>query len=349
MSEVVNPLWNLINELSVKKGINEIVVNGPKSIFVEKDGEFVQIQGAVTKDQAIQFIQEIAAFNKKNCDDKNPIMDGNLPDGSRINVIREPYAKDFPAITIRKYSKSIRTFENSPLIFSLSKPWVEFLRALVKARVNIVVSGGTGVGKTTFMNLLLAEVPVSERIVTIEDTIELHLNQPNLVRMEMLGQSSKQSAGLKMRDLVKNTLRMRPDRIIIGEVRGEELFELLQAMNTGHDGSMTSIHANSAGECVQRMETLFLMSGFEMPNIVVKKQISTAVDFIIQLGRTREGLRTISHISEITGMEGPVIQMQTLANFEDGKLKYSGLAPRRWAKISEMSGLALDFLGKELS
>jgi pilus assembly protein CpaF len=163
----------------------------------------------------------------------------------------------------------------------------------------------------------------------------------------MLGLSAKLNAGLKMRDLVKNTLRMRPDRIILGEVRGEELFELLQAMNTGHDGSMTSIHANSPAECIQRMETLFLMSGFEMPNIVVRKQISTAVDFIIQLGRTREGLRTIVNISEVTGMEGPTIQMQNLGTFEENKIKYSGLAPKNWAKIAE-SGLPLDFLGKEL-
>jgi pilus assembly protein CpaF len=204
--------------------------------------------------------------------------------------------------------------------------------------MNIIVSGGTGVGKTTFLNLLLRELSPAERVVTIEDTIEISLSLPNVVRLEASGQQK-----LTMSDLVKNTLRMRPDRIIIGEVRGGELFDLLQAMNTGHEGSMSSIHANNTGECLNRMENLFLMSGFDLPFHVVRKQMALGIDFIVQLNRDREGNRIISQITEVTGMEANTVLTQDIALAEDGPLLKTGLSPQNRRKLEKMGGLRPDF------
>ena len=211
------------------------------------------------------------------------------------------------------------------------------------SRLNFVVSGGTGVGKTTFMNLMINEISLQERVIAIEDTRELTINLPNVVRLESGVKTLQSSVMLSTRDLVKNTLRMRPDRIIIGESRGGELFDLLQAMNTGHDGSMTSIHASSAGECLSRMETLFMLAGFEIPNSVVRKQISSAVDFIIQLGRDKEGNRVVHEIIELCGMEKNTILTQTIASREDGILTFKGVAPRSMDKLHKIGGMPSNF------
>ncbi|TNF01217.1 MAG: CpaF family protein [Deltaproteobacteria bacterium] len=339
-----NTVWSLVNELASKKGISEIVINGPKQVFVERNGQFIQLNVQLSKRDMYGFINEIAAYNKKECNEQIPILDGNMPDGSRINCIIEPYASGSPSISIRRYMKTIKSFDENPGVFDLTSEWVEFLKAAVSARMNIVVSGGTGVGKTTFMNLLLKELSPAERVVTIEDTIELSLNIPNVVRLESKAQIGGATIGT--RDLVKNTLRMRPDRIIIGEIRGGELFDLLQAMNTGHDGSMTSVHANNPGECIQRLETLFLLAGFEVPFHVVRRSISTAVDLIIQVSRNREGKRVISQIQEITGMEGTTVLSQTIAAYEDDKLEFQGIVPKNMAKLNHMGGLPIDFFGK---
>jgi pilus assembly protein CpaF len=344
MNQNENSVWNLLSELQTKKGITEVVINNPKTVFVERGGHFIQLNVNLTKNHIYQFIQDIAEFNKKKCDADVPILDGNLPDGSRINIIHEPFALHCPAITIRKYLRSISSFDQNPTAFGLNEKWVEFFKAMVGARVNIIVSGGTGVGKTTFLNLLLAELSPQERVVTIEDTIELSLNFPNVVRLEAGSKITQSRASVSTRDLVKNTLRMRPDRIIIGEIRGEELFDLLQAMNTGHDGSMSSVHANNPGECMQRLETLFLLAGYDVPHHVVRRQIASAVDFVIQLGRNREGSRIVRSVAEITGMEADSILMQTiLEQNEDDVLVAKGIVPKNMNKLNHMGGLPLNF------
>lgn len=341
-----NTVWNLLNDLSKKSGITEIVINGPKQVFVERGGQFIQLNANIPKDDIIVFVNEVANHNKKLCDQNNPIMDGNLPDGSRINVIMEPFVLGCPAISIRKYLKFISSFDANKEIFGLNENWITFIKSMIGARTNIVVSGGTGVGKTTFLNLLIGELPAVERVITIEDTLELSINLPNVVRLESGAKTLNSGLNITTRDLVKNTLRMRPDRIIIGETRGAELFDLLQAMNTGHAGSMTSVHANTGGECLSRMETLFLLAGFDIPITVVRKQMSTAIDFIIQLGRDENGQRVITEITEICGMEGAIILTQQILLREDGELKFTGFAPKRMERLYKDGGLPMNFFEK---
>lgn len=338
-----NSIWNLINDLNKKSGITEILINGPKNVFVEKGGQFIQLNANLPASDIQQFIKDIAEMNQKTCDGDNPILDGNLPDGSRINIINEPFVNGSPAISIRKYLRFISSFESNPTIFGLTPHWIDFFKAVVHARLNIVVSGGTGVGKTTFLNLLINEIPKTERVIAIEDTPELTINMPNVVRLESGAKSLMSKSTLTTRDLVKNTLRMRPDRIIIGETRGGELFDLLQAMNTGHDGSMTSVHASSASECLSRMETLFLLAGFEIPLTVVRRQMTSAIQFIVQLGRDKEGHRVINEIIEVCGMEGPTMLVQTIAKREDGLLVFEGMAPKCMDKLHRQGNLPLNF------
>lgn len=340
-----NAVWALVNDLGTKKGISEIVINGPKDVFVERGGQFIQLNVNLTKKDIRDFSVELAQYNKKVFDEDHPILDGNLPDGSRVNILNEPFAHGCPAISIRKYLKNIQSFEANPTIFGLTPEWILFFQALVSSRMNIIVSGGTGVGKTTFMNLLLQELSKQERIITIEDTLELNFSHPNLVRLEAGNRTTATSANVSTRDLVKNTLRMRPDRIIIGEVRGGELFDLLQAMNTGHDGSMASVHASSPGECLNRMETLYLLAGFDVPYQAVKKQIGNAVDFIIQVGRDREGNRVITCVQEITGMEGTNILSHQIGIHDEGKLVKTGISPKNMQRIHQMGGLPMNFFG----
>lgn len=340
---MTNAIWNLIGDLNKKSGITEILINGPKSVFVERGGQFIQINANLPELDIATFIKEVANLNQKVCDSDNPILDGTLPDGSRINVIHGPFVQGSPAISIRKYLKNISSFDANPDYFGLTPKWIEFFKAMIAAKLNVVVSGGTGVGKTTFLNLLIKEIPAIERVITIEDTLELTIDQPNVVRLESGAKALQSKCALSTRDLVKNTLRMRPDRIIIGETRGPELFDLLQAMNTGHEGSMTSVHANSAGQCLSRMETLFLLAGFDLPLIVVRKQMSSAINFIVQLGRDKDGKRVISEIIEVCGMEGQVILSQPLAIREDGVLKFQGLAPRTFEELHRIGGLPYNF------
>lgn len=338
-----NSVWKLVNDLSNKKGITEIVINDPTKVFVEREGQFIQLNVNLNKEDVSEFISEVADFNKRECNASHPILDGNLPDGSRINVILEPFTQGAPAITIRRYLKHINSFDKDPTVFGLDEKWVDLLKAMVSARSNLIVSGGTGVGKTTLLNLLLNEISSGERVVTIEDTIELSISIPNLVRLEAAVKTDEEVATLSVRDLLKNTLRMRPDRIIIGETRGGELFDLLQAMNTGHEGSMSSIHSNSPGECLSRMETLFLLAGYDVPFHVVRRQISSAVDFIIQISRDRDGKRVISSIQEITGMESNSILSQTIAKRENGRLEITGVSPKIMEKLHRYGGLNKDF------
>lgn len=340
-----NSVWKLLNDLSSKKGITEIAINDCKNVFVEREGKFIQLNVQLTKNDIVQFIQDVATFNQKVCNESNPILDGSLPDGSRINAIVEPFCTGSPAISIRKYIRGVRSFESNPGVFGLFDKWVTFFKAMIAARVNIVVSGGTGVGKTTFLNLLLNEIDPEERVVTIEDTLELNINVPNLVRLEASHKALSSDKNMSIRDLVKNTLRMRPDRIIIGEVRGGELFDLLQAMNTGHDGSMTSVHANNPSECIARMETLFLLAGFEVPFKVLRKLITSAVHFIIQIDRNRDGKRVVREILELTGMNGDTVLSQQIAVYDDddGALRPTGIVPSCIEILVKQGGLSRSF------
>ncbi|MBY0416223.1 MAG: Flp pilus assembly complex ATPase component TadA [Bdellovibrionales bacterium] len=340
---MTNSIWNLLEDLKKKSGITEILINGPQNVFIEKGGQFIQLNANLPAEDIKQFIKEVADLNQKLCDYDNPILDGNLPDGSRINIVNGPFVSGSPAISIRKYLKFISSFDKTPNIFGLTPRWVEFLQAIVQSRINVVVSGGTGVGKTTFLNLMINEIKKEERVIVIEDTPELTTNMPNVVRLESGAKVLQSKTTLTTRDLVKNTLRMRPDRIIIGESRGGEIFDLLQAMNTGHDGSMTSIHSSSAGECLSRMETLFLLAGFDVPMNIVRRQMSSAIQFIIQLGRDKDGARIITEIIEVCGMEGTTILIQTIATREDGFLVFKGLAPRNLDKLHRYGGLPLNF------
>jgi pilus assembly protein CpaF len=336
-----NRIVELIDEIDKKNGITEIIINGLDNVYVEKDADLIRIDVKFTQDEIEDFCQQVASDNGKIFRSDFPTLDGNLPDGSRINLIHKDYTKSSHAITIRKYLKSIKTFDSSPGIFGLSTDLIFFLKILIKARCNIAIAGGTGVGKTTFMNLLLQEISSQERIITIEDTRELQFKLPNVVRLEARP-TFGETKGLSIRDLLKNTLRMRPDRIILGECRGGEVFDLLQAMNTGHEGSMTTIHANSPGETLLRLENLYLLSGHDLPLKALRYQISNALDFIIQLKRDKEGRRIVSHITEIANMEGEKILMQDTAILKSGQLTFSGLVPSCFERLQK-AGLPKDF------
>ena len=332
---------DLIDELSRKAGISELIINKIDNVYVEKDGELIRLDAKFSEADIDSFCQEIADFNKKEFSISYPILDGNLPDGSRVNLIHKDYTGSVHAITIRRYMKNIKSFDGSPGIFGLNQECTDFLKMLIRARVNIIVSGGTGVGKTTFLNLLLQEISQRERVITIEDTRELQFNLPNVVRLEARP-SFGTNAGLTIRDLLKNTLRMRPDRIIVGEVRGGEVFDLLQAMNTGHEGSMTSVHSNSPGECLLRLENLFMLSGYEIPLKALRYQISTAINFIVQIKRDRNGQRVIHQLTEIAGIEGDKILSQDIGILKNGEFRFTGMVPACFARLQK-AGLPKDF------
>ncbi len=341
MQNPANKIWQLIADLNKKIGISEVIINKPDGVFVEVNGEIIRLDYLLTDDDIEEFANDVAEFNRRPFGAEAPILDGNLPDGSRINIISKDYCKTSHSITIRRYSKAIKTFDGSPGIFGLTPPMVNLLKGMVRARFNILVSGGTGVGKTTFMNLMLQEFSTKDRIITIEDTRELQLTQPNLVRLEAKP-AFGQLLGLTQRDLVKNTLRMRPDRIVVGEVRGAEAFDLLQAMNTGHEGTLASIHSNSPGECLIRLENLFMLAGYELPMKALRFQISEAIDYIVQIKRDKKGNRHITQITEITGMEGERITMQDLAATKNGEFKLTGLVPASFERLIE-AGISKEF------
>jgi pilus assembly protein CpaF len=342
MATPANAVWNLLAEIGKKANVTELIINGPQSVFVEHQGELVQLNVQLTPADLDTFTTEVAAQNRKTFDATHPLFDGTLTDGSRINMVARDYVEHGPAITIRRHPKTIRTFDGLPNVFGLDARWVKLLKKMVAARVNIIVAGGTGSGKTTFLNLLLQELTPQERVVTIEDTRELHFQLPNVVRMETRGLSTTVGGVITTRDMVRNALRMRPDRVIIGEVRGGEVFDLLQAMNTGHDGSMASVHASSAGETLSRVENLFLLAGHDVPVRAIRQQIASAVNFVVHVKRNREGQRVVAQVSEIAGMEGERILMQDIGMLKDGKLAFTGMVPKVVAKLVE-AGLPADF------
>ncbi len=342
MDQEQNTVWNLLKELETKKGITEIILNGINHVFIEREGELIRLNAQVKAEDIQQFCQDIAQMNKVEFSPNFPILDGILKDGSRINIIHESYTNIFPAITIRKYLKSITSFDKLHGKFNITEKWIQLFKAMVKSRANIIVSGGTGVGKTTFLNLLMQECAPTERIITIEDTKELTIRTSNCVRLFTANQSSLLKNPLDMRALVKNTLRMRPDRIIIGEVRGAEVFDLLQSMNTGHDGSMCTIHSNNPAEALKRMENLYLLSGYDVPVKVVREQMQSAVDYIIQLDKDRDLGRIVSKITEVSAMEQEVITLQDIGERTTMGPAFTGLVPNKVQRLFD-AGLPEDF------
>ena len=309
---------DVLSDLLEDDSITEIMINGYDQIFVEKDGRIQSFsQSFESEDRLASIIQQIVAGCNRLVNEAVPIVDARLPDGSRVNVVLPPVALDGPTMTIRKFPKEKMTMERLIELGALDEETAGFLKLLVKARYNIFVSGGTGAGKTTFLNALSDYIPKTERIITIEDSAELQLRDvENLVRMETRNSNVEGENAIMIRDLIKASLRMRPDRVIVGEVRDSAAIDMLTAMNTGHDGSLSTGHANSAYDMITRLESMVLM-GIELPMEAVRRQIASAVDIIIHLGRLRDGSRKVTEICEVTGIENGQVQLTSLYEFEE--------------------------------
>lgn len=310
-----------LEPLLARDDIADIMVNGAGQTFIEVGGK-VEESDVRFRDNAqlLSICQRIVSQVGRRVDESSPICDARLPDGSRVNVIAPPLAIDGTALTIRKFKKDKLTLEQLVRFGSITPAGATLLQIIGRVRCNIVISGGTGSGKTTLLNCLTRYIDIDERIITCEDSAELQLQQPHVVRLETRPPNIEGEGQITMRDLIKNCLRMRPERIIVGEVRGPEVFDLLQAMNTGHDGSMGTIHANTPRECLSRMESMIAMGGYTLPAKTVREIIAGSVDVIIQASRLRDGSRRITHVTEVTGMEGDVIVTQDLMRYEiDGE------------------------------
>ena len=306
-----------LEPLLARDDIADIMVNGAGRTFIETAGK-IQLTNIRFRDNAqlMNICQRIVSQVGRRVDESSPICDARLADGSRVNVIAPPLAIDGPALTIRKFRKDKLTLDQLVKFGAISPPGAEILKIIGRVRCNIVISGGTGSGKTTLLNCLTNYIDEDERVITCEDAAELQLQQPHVVRLETRPPNLEGTGAVTMRDLVKNCLRMRPERIIVGEVRGPEAFDLLQAMNTGHDGSMGTLHANSPRECLSRIESMITMGGFSLPSKTLREMICSSVDVIIQAQRLRDGSRRITHITEVMGMEGEVITTQDLMLYD---------------------------------
>ncbi len=341
------PITPLLND----PNISEVMVNGPNQVYVERDGKLV-LTCVKFRDNAhvLHIIEKIVAPIGRRIDESMPMVDARLPDGSRVNAIIPPLALNGPTVTIRKFSKDPYTVNDLIKFGTITPQMAQFLEACVKSRLNIVVSGGTGSGKTTTLNVLSSFIPADERIVTIEDAAELQLRQEHVITLESRPPNIEGKGAITIRDLVRNSLRMRPERIVVGEVRSGEALDMLQAMNTGHDGSLTTGHANAPRDMLSRLETMVLMAGMDLPVRAIREQISSAIDLIIQQNRFRDGSRRITHITEVQGMEGDVIILQDLFTFrqtgvdENGRIKGSfqstGIRPKFIHRL-ESSGIKL--------
>ena len=318
--------------------VSEVMVNGPKKVYIEKGGQLTKTPITFDDDDhVLRIIDRIILPLGRRVDADSPTVDARLPDGSRVNAVIRPVSIDGPCITIRKFRKDKLSVQQLVDYGSLTNHMAEFIRACVIARLNIVISGGTGSGKTTLLNVLSSFIPENERVITIEDAAELQLQQDHILRMETKVASVDGTGAVTIRDLVRNSLRMRPDRIVVGECRGGEALDMLQAMNTGHDGSLTTLHANTPRDALSRLETMVLMSGMELPLKVVRQQISSAVDLIIQQTRLKDGSRKVTAITEVVGMEGEIVVLTDIFKFEQtgigengkilGELKPTGIRP----------------------
>jgi pilus assembly protein CpaF len=340
-SDIMNEVFGLgpIQSLVDRDNISEIMVNGPYIIFVEKDGRLRESGHKFLDDDHVErIVKRIVLPLGRVVSSEHPMIDARLPDGSRVNAVISPCTIDGPNITIRKFSKEKLQVADLIRFGTLTEDMAIFLEAAVMSRRNIIVSGGTGSGKTTLINILSGYIPEHERTITIEDAAELQLRQRNVVRLETKRPSPESPTEVTIRDCVVNALRMRPERIVVGECRSSEALDMLQAMNTGHDGSMTTIHANSPRDCISRLETLVLMAGMDLPLETVRRQIGSAIHMIVQVARMRDGSRKVTHITEILGMEGKNVILQDVFLFydesdtEDGKVKgyhsSNGLRPK---------------------
>ena len=340
-----------IEPLLKDDSITEVMVNGPKKIFVERLGKLTLTDVKFNNDaHVMNIIERILTPIGRRCDESSPLVDARLEDGSRVNIIIPPLSLVGPSITIRKFSKKPFSVENLIAFNTMDERMALFLRACVKARINILVSGGTGSGKTTTLNVLSSFIPNNERIVTIEDAAELRLQQEHVVTLESRPANLEGKGAITIRDLVKNALRMRPDRIIVGEVRSGEALDMLQAMNTGHDGSLTTAHANTPRDALSRLETMVLMSGLDLPVRAIREQISSAIDLVLQQSRIRDGSRKVTYITEVQHMEGNTITTQDIFHYvqtgfdSDGKsvghFESTGLQPGFLEKF-QMNGVEL--------
>ena len=327
--------------------VTEVMVNRADTIYVERGGKIYRTGAKFLDDEQLRrTIDKIVARVGRRVDEASPYVDARLPDGSRVNAIIPPLAIDGPVLTIRKFAQDPFMSEDLVTFGTISDPVANFLRSAVKGRINLIVSGGTGAGKTTTLNVLSSFLPEDERIITIEDAAELRLQQPHIVRLEARPPNIEGRGEVAIRDLLRNALRMRPDRIVIGEVRGSEALDMLQAMNTGHDGSVTTIHANSPRDVLSRLETMVLMAGMDLSMRAIREQISSAINLIIHQARLKDGSRRVTHVTEIVGMEGEVITLQDLFLFDfkagvdelgrfRGQLQPTGLRPYFLDKLQD--------------
>lgn len=327
--------------------VSEIMCNGPDNIFVERSGKLTKANVRfVNEGHLRRIIDKIVAQVGRRIDESSPLCDARLPDGSRVNAVISPLALGGPFLTIRKFAADPLRIDDLIRFGTLSIHSARFLQACIVGRLNVIVSGGTGTGKTTTLNVLSGFIPDGERIITVEDAKELQLNQEHVLSLETRPPNIEGKGEVSIRDLVKNTLRMRPDRIVVGECRSGEALDMLQAMNTGHDGSLTTLHANNPRDSLNRLETLVLMAGFDLPVRAIREQISSAVDVIVQLQRLKDGTRRITHITEVVGMEGEIITLQDVFKFDysaglddqgryKGDLKPTGVRPKFTEKLAD--------------
>ena len=351
--EVLDEVFGLgpLEPLLQDPTINDILVNTHQHVYVERGG-IIEKTNVVFKDNAhlMHIIDKIVSAVGRRVDESSPMVDARLPDGSRINIIIPPLAVDGPAVSIRRFGIIPMEAEDLLANKTWTPPMMEILMSAVKARLNIVISGGTGAGKTTFLNILSSAIPVTERIVSIEDSAELQLKQEHVVRLECRPPNVEGKGTVRQRELVINALRMRPDRIIVGEVRGEEALDMLQAMNTGHDGSITTVHANTPRDALARMETAALMANLNLPEKAIRQQMASAINIIIQVARMSDGSRHITHVTEITGMNEDIVSMQDIFLFEKrgvgltgkvlGRFFATGVVPK-FAERFKASGIQL--------
>jgi pilus assembly protein CpaF len=346
--EIIDELMGLgpLEDLMRDPAVSEIMVNGPNVIYVERGGKLTLSERRFNDERHLRtIIERIIAPLGRRIDESSPMVDARLPDGSRVNAIIEPVALDGSTLTIRRFGKKRLNMDDLVRFGSIVPEACSLLKAMVESRLNCVVSGGTGSGKTTFLNILSNYIPNGERILTIEDAAELMLNQEHIVRLESRPQNIEGRGAVTIRDLVKNSLRMRPDRIIIGECRGGEALDMLQAMNTGHDGSLTTLHANTPRDAIARLETLVLMAGYELPVRAIREQIASAVDVVVQIERMRDGSRKVTSVSEVVGMEGDIVTMQELIKYQSrgidaegvvvGEFQYTGVQPHYLPRFEE--------------
>ncbi len=341
VEEVLNEIFGLgpLEPLLQDPTVSDILVNTYRQVFIERGGRIVRTEVRFKDNKhLLQVIDRIVSAVGRRIDDSSPMVDARLADGSRVNAIIPPLAIDGPHVSIRKFKKDALTAQDLMRTETMTSPMLELLQGVVKARLNTLISGGTGAGKTTLLNVLSSSIPPDERIVTIEDSAELQLRQPHVVRLETRPANVEGVGQINARQLVINALRMRPDRIIVGEVRGSEAVDMLQAMNTGHDGSLTTLHANSPRDALARLETMVSMANLALPEKAMRQQIASAIDVIIQVSRLSDGSRRLSSISEVVGMEGDIITMQEIFVFERqgidengkvlGRFRATGIRPR---------------------